>query len=287
MNLKQLAEIAKSPERISEALLAGGDYDALYHLSPIRQNLLEWYPFEEDASILEIGAECGALTGLLCERASSVVALEKDANMIAVNQARNGGIYGEKLRHIEGGLEQLADGENFDYIVAVGLTRILDSLGISLVEFLGQIKCHLSANGTLLLAMDNPFGLRYFGGTHFPGAVERFDSIEGKKANAFTKEQVLSGLVECGFNLRLDGLNITDGPETAKVQTFYPVPDIRLPQEIFTEARMPGPGDIRHTSDNYQRQEYRIFDEDLAFDGVCAAGKFDEFANGYLLEIKI
>ncbi len=281
MDFKELAEIAKSPEAIAEAVLTSGDYDVLYHLSPIRQNLLEWYPFGEGASILEIGAECGALTALLCERAAAVVALEQDAEKIAVNAARNADTYSDKLRLVQGGLEQLDGAEKFDYIVAVGLTRILDSLDTTLSELLGQIKAHLAAGGTLLLALDNPFGLRYFGGTHFPGAPERFDSIEGKKANAYTKNQVLDAMVECGFNLACDAT------ETGGFRTFYPVPDIRFPQEIFTEARMPGPGDIRHTNDNYEQQEYRLFDEDLAFDAVCAAGKFDEFANGYLLEVRV
>ncbi len=274
MDFKELAKIAKSPEALQQAVFTSDDYDVLYHLSPIRQNLLEWYPIEYGASILEVGADGGALTALLCEKSDSVVAFENDSEKMAVNQARNATTYSAKLKLIEGGFEQLSGEQKFDYIVVAGLSRILDSLELSLIDLLNHVKNHLSANGTLLLAFDNPFGLRYFGGTHFLGAGERFGSIEGKLAHAYSKPQVLAALEAAGFNVKPGEFNI-----------FYPVPDIRLPQEIFSQERMPGPGDIRHTYANYEQQEYRIFDVDLAFDAVCAADMFDVLAYGYKLEV--
>ena len=39
-----------------------------YHLSPIRHNLLKWYPFGPRDTVLEVGAGCGALTGILCQK---------------------------------------------------------------------------------------------------------------------------------------------------------------------------------------------------------------------------
>lgn len=38
-------------------------------LTRIRQNLLNWYPFNEDADVLEIGCGMGAITELLCKNA--------------------------------------------------------------------------------------------------------------------------------------------------------------------------------------------------------------------------
>lgn len=41
-----------------EKILAEDDrWPVLYHFSPVRQNILEWYPFKKDASVLEIGAD--------------------------------------------------------------------------------------------------------------------------------------------------------------------------------------------------------------------------------------
>ena len=43
-------------------------FPVLYHLSRVRENILNWYPFQEDATCLEIGSGCGAISGLLCEK---------------------------------------------------------------------------------------------------------------------------------------------------------------------------------------------------------------------------
>ena len=56
-----------------EKILAEDDRGpVLYHFSPVRQNILEWYPFKKDASVLEIGAGCGAISGVLCRNAKHV-----------------------------------------------------------------------------------------------------------------------------------------------------------------------------------------------------------------------
>ena len=52
------------------------EFPIIYHLSEVRKNILAWYPFREHCTILEIGAGCGAITGLLCEKADKVVSVE-------------------------------------------------------------------------------------------------------------------------------------------------------------------------------------------------------------------
>ena len=71
-------------DKIIETLKAGKDvFDipynggAVFHnFTDARENLINWYPFEKDASVLEIGAGMGALTGLLCQKCDSVTAFE-------------------------------------------------------------------------------------------------------------------------------------------------------------------------------------------------------------------
>ena len=38
-------------------------FPVLYHLSRVRENILNWYPFQEDATCLEIGSGCGSSEG--------------------------------------------------------------------------------------------------------------------------------------------------------------------------------------------------------------------------------
>jgi 2-polyprenyl-3-methyl-5-hydroxy-6-metoxy-1,4-benzoquinol methylase len=48
----------------------------LYHLHPQREFILSWYPFKKDASLLEVGAGCGSITGMLCDKVNEVIANE-------------------------------------------------------------------------------------------------------------------------------------------------------------------------------------------------------------------
>ena len=54
------------------------DFFFLYHLSPMRRNILEWYPFKKDAKVLEIDAECGAVTGCIADKVLQVTSLENN-----------------------------------------------------------------------------------------------------------------------------------------------------------------------------------------------------------------
>ena len=49
---------------------------SIYHLSKTRENLLNWIDFKPGSRVLEVGAGCGALTGVLAKKCGSVTALE-------------------------------------------------------------------------------------------------------------------------------------------------------------------------------------------------------------------
>ncbi|MBQ9518538.1 MAG: SAM-dependent methyltransferase, partial [Firmicutes bacterium] len=51
-------------------------FAAVYHFSPQRENILNWYPFDQNGSCLEIGAGCGAITGMLCQKHKKVVSVD-------------------------------------------------------------------------------------------------------------------------------------------------------------------------------------------------------------------
>ena len=46
-----------------------GSWPVLYHLSPLRGNVVEWFPVKAGAKVLEIGSGCGAITGTLAKKA--------------------------------------------------------------------------------------------------------------------------------------------------------------------------------------------------------------------------
>ena len=74
-----------------QALEENDSWPVVYHLSPVRENLLAWYPFQKAASVLEIGAAGGAVTGAICKSASKVTAIDlsKIRSEILANRHKN------------------------------------------------------------------------------------------------------------------------------------------------------------------------------------------------------
>lgn len=65
---EELLQAVQKPDTIEETLLTGNSWPHLYHLSNIRENILDWYNFNPEGTLLEIGSGCGAVTGLFCKR---------------------------------------------------------------------------------------------------------------------------------------------------------------------------------------------------------------------------
>ena len=70
--LDLLEKYGSDPEGIKKALELEEDPEVLYALSPVRENLLEWYDWNPEGRLLQIGADYGALTGMLAERLRQV-----------------------------------------------------------------------------------------------------------------------------------------------------------------------------------------------------------------------
>src|SRR5690606_32722245 len=85
----ELLELFKTNGSIDQFNQKHKNWATTYHLSPERENLLNWYDFKPGSTILEIGAGCGAITGILAQRASKVVALELSKRRATVNAHRH------------------------------------------------------------------------------------------------------------------------------------------------------------------------------------------------------
>ena len=120
--------------------------DVILALSEIRKNIISWYPFENECSILEIGANFGEITWELCKHAKKVIALEQNTKKKEAIEKRN-----EKFSNLEI-VDSLDDiNEEFDYITLIGLEKS----NLKLHELLGDLRKYLKANGKILLATNN------------------------------------------------------------------------------------------------------------------------------------
>ena len=88
---EHLLELVKhhEPEEYQDIILKEKNWAVMYHLSQQRENILEWYPITKEDSVLEIGAGCGAISGVLAKKAGRVVANDLSKMRSSINAWKN------------------------------------------------------------------------------------------------------------------------------------------------------------------------------------------------------
>jgi 2-polyprenyl-3-methyl-5-hydroxy-6-metoxy-1,4-benzoquinol methylase len=253
-------------KKIGEALAENTKWQVIYNLSPIRENILEWYPFESDASLLEIGSGCGALTGLFGRRLKSVTCVEPSKRKSVINAYKNGENVQAEIYVSE--FSDVDFDKKFDYVTMVDCA----SSGDKYREMLNRVKALLNDNGRLIIAIENKHGMKYWAGAAEDHTGRPFDGINdyayASEAVTFTKPELEKLLHECGYRL---------------TEFYYPVPDYKLPTVIYSDEFLPKEGDLRGVKNTYTGENYSMFDEEAAYDSVCRDGMFPYFANSFLV----
>ena len=239
MSLAKKLLKAYNENAIQEVLQESDSWETMYHLSPMRQNLLEWYEFKADAVILEVGAQAGVLTGFFASRAKKIVALEKDAELLEVNKVRN-----KRFDNIEfclGSMDNLESENKYDYIVFVGTFE---------QGLLKTTKKLLKQDGILIIAGDNKMAMKYWAGApdHSNGSV--FSGITNNYKNgesrSFSKIEYEEFLKKEGF------CNLT---------FYYPTPDYRFVSCLYSDDYLPQMGELRPENGVYEQGGYQFFEE--------------------------
>jgi 2-polyprenyl-3-methyl-5-hydroxy-6-metoxy-1,4-benzoquinol methylase len=172
-----------SEEELSVIVEQKKNWPFYYHLSPLRQNIVEWVPMNgnQKIKVLEIGSECGAVTGALLKKADQVDCVEVSKQMSLVNayrhkDAENLSIYVGDLGEVEDRLDSA-----YDFIFLVGTlehsTRYLNADD----PYEGILKIamrHLAPEGHIILATANKYGMKYFAGCKEDSLGEYFAGIE-------------------------------------------------------------------------------------------------------------
>lgn len=216
----------------------------LYALSEIRENLLEWFEFKKEGTLLQVGSDYGALTGLLSSKVSHVDVLEQKDENLAVNNVRNGG--NENISFLKGNLSCYEPEEPYDYVVMVGCP---EAASPDMVE---RAKACLKQGGILLAAVSNQYGLRYWAG-----------AVRDEEEPFLTLSQATELYSEGTF--------------------YFPMPDYRLPVTVYSENYLPKKGDLANLSTAYDYPRYELFDEGKMFDALCEDSQFEHFANSFLI----
>lgn len=263
----------QSNEDILDILMNHDEWAFLYHLSPIRENILEWYDFNPEGTALEIGSGCGAITGLLCSKLKRVVGIDLSKKRSLINATKN-----KKYVNFEimvGNFEDIDIDEKFDYVTLIGVLEysiyyINDENPFE--TMLKKAKEYLKPNGKLIIAIENKYGLKYWSGATEDHTGRYFDGIENytdvERVRTFSRGTLDKMLLSVGFESN---------------QFYYPMPDYKLPNVVYSEDYLPGIGDIRNVTQTYDRDRYSLFDEERVYDALSEDGLFREFANSFLI----
>lgn len=250
-------------------------WPVFYHLTPIRENILNWYPFDKESSVLEIGAGMGALTGLLCEKCKNVVSVELSKNRAKSIENRNKDK--ENLEIIVGNLNDINfGGRKFDYITLIGVyeyAALYTNTDNPYTDFLNNIKKLLKPNGKILIAIENKFGMKYWLGAPEDHTNIKYDGITGynedSKVRTFGKEEIKDLLRKSGFEF---------------TKFYYPLPDYKLPNIVFSDEYLPTETTIENYTPYYYENTQVEFDEIKAYKEIIKNKMFDFFSNSFLIE---
>ncbi|MBQ9558165.1 MAG: class I SAM-dependent methyltransferase [Clostridia bacterium] len=246
-----------------------------YHLTPLRENIVKFYEFKPGASVLEVGAGFGAVTGALCEKAKHVTAVE-------LSKRRAEGLYErhKKRKNLDvlvGNLNDISFPEKFDYITLIGVLEYALSFTVSehpYEDFLTGIRSLLKPDGKLLIAIENRYGLKYWCGAPEDHTGKPFDGINGYEGVAFVrtfgKAELSELLNSCGFR---------------SLKYYYPYPDYKMPLAVFSDENLPADaGALTNIIDPHPYDSELIPDEKALIPSLVRNGVFPFFSNSFFVE---
>ena len=211
-------------------------------------NILNWYPFNKTQKVLEVGNKSEELTKFLIDKCSSIQKISKI----------------EELENIDA---------KFDIIILIGIN---ENEKINLKNLVRRLEAFLEMDGRILLAVDNKFGLRFWAGNPENILEKKFTSLLGynneyEKIETYTKRYIETQLNEIGYKTRF----------------YYPLPDYRRPNVIFSDDALPEYNSIDKYNPYYTEKSDILFNEIDVFREILKTDKdmFTFFANSFLVEV--
>lgn len=273
--LRMLRIAEEYPEDLSQDYIgSSSEYTLNNTFSAVRHNILNWYPFKEKAQILEVGAGMGSITGMLCDKAEHVTAIEMSEARTAVIRAR----YPERdnLTIISEDINVWKTEQRFDYVIFIGVleyAEVFSKESDPFRHFLESAKNLLKEDGILLFAIENKFGLKYWVGGSEDHLQKPYAGIEGylepKTPKTFSKQELKEMLVDVGLQNH---------------RFYYVLPDYKFPELIFTDEFKPNYMNLQKVNFTYSKNSIVAVDEKKIYKDVIKNDVFDFFANSYLIE---
>lgn len=274
----EILEIVRNekPENYRKIIEERASWPIFYHLSSLRENIVDWLPINKGHKVLEVGSGCGAITGALARKAGSVTCIDLSNKRSLINAYRH-----QDMDNILIHVGNFKDVEkdlacDYDYVMLIGVFEYGQGYMGSETpyeDFMNILKKHLKPNGHLVIAIENKLGMKYFAGCKEDHSGRYFDGIEdypsgGGSARTFSRNGLEKILEKCGVK---------------EYSFYYPYPDYKFPMTIFSDRKLPKTGELYQNIRNFDRDRVLLFDEQKAFDMVIKEGMFPHYSNSYMI----
>ncbi len=234
------------------------DWPTMYHLSSKRAQLLRGFNFGQAKKVLEVGCGCGAITRYLGETFKDVIAIEGSLVRARLARLRTRDL--KNVSILNAPFQVIEFKERFDILFCIGVfeyasTFVADPDPYDFV--LQYFRNTLTSDGTLILAIENQFGLKYFCSSREDHTGIMFEGLEGyprypNKARTFGYNE-LKAMLSKYFQ---------------HVDYYFPYPDYKIPscvlsEELLVKVRA---GELvgGFPSVDYTHRSKPLFDEKLA-----------------------
>lgn len=198
-----------------------------YSVVDIRENILNWYPFKKNCTILEIGGGLGSITGCLCQKAKKVVSCEYSKRRAEVLYYRHKDK--KNLSVFAGNFKKIKFTEKFDYIVLIGVfeySKRFYKTSNPFTDFLNDMKKVLKPDGVILIGIENRYGLKYFAGAteeHYGIKYKGQYGYDDVGIQTFGKEELVDIVKKVCFK---------------NYKFYYTYPDYKMPYVIYTDKKL-------------------------------------------------
>lgn len=262
-------------ERYPAVIREKCSWEALYHLSDLRENIVEWLPMDKSMKVLEVGSGCGAITGSFARKAGSVTCVDLSRKRSLINAHRhkdcgNITIHVGNFQDIEPDLPA-----DYDYVCLIGVFEYGQSyIGTDtpFTDFYKIVKRHVKPGGRIVIAIENKMGLKYWAGCREDHLGTFFSGLEdypdGGAVRTFSKNGLEEILKTCG--------------ET-NYHFYYPYPDYKFMTMVYSDRYLPKVGELSNNLRNFDRDRMLLFDEKKVFDMLIREKLFPLFSNSYLV----
>jgi SAM-dependent methyltransferase len=226
------------------------DWPSLYHLSRARSIVYNSLSLPPDASVLEVGSGCGAITRFLGERVAGVVALEGSPRRAAITRARTRDL--DSVAVLCASFEDVVFDGSFDFVICNGVLEyapLFIKHDRPVQELIRSLTSLLAPSGNLIVAIENKFGLRYFSSGKEEHTNRMFDGIEGYA-------RFPNGPKTFGFS----ELHAMLSEHCTFVETFLPLPDYKLPTALI-RAELPDEVNCAELFESAARHDYGSYEE--------------------------